>query len=251
MRLQNKTVLVTGGAHGIGKAMVERFAAEGAAVICADLHAAAGLLSATAATVCHVSLDVSDVGSWQALEAELTQSGIQLDCLVNNAGIVAGLPITELDLEAWQRILAVNLTGAMLGCQVAIRNMQRSGGGSIINVASTVAGLGLANDAAYTASKAGLAGLTRSIATHCALERMNIRCNSLSPGPTRTDILEKAIAADPAVAEALERMTPGGRLAAPDEIASLAVFLASDDASYCNGANFLADGGLSSAHPRM
>ena len=251
MRLQNKTVLVTGGAHGIGKAMVERFAAEGAAVICADLHAAAGLPSATAATVCHVSLDVSDAGSWQALEAELTQSGIQLDCLVNNAGIVAGLPITELDLETWQRILAVNLTGAMLGCQLAIRNMQRSGGGSIINVASTVAGLGLANDAAYTASKAGLAGLTRSIATHCALERMNIRCNSLSPGPTRTDILEKAIAADPAVAEALERMTPGGRLAAPDEIASLAVFLASDDASYCNGANFLADGGLSSAHPRM
>lgn len=249
MRLRNKTILVTGGAQGIGKAMVDRFAAEGAEVICADLPRDRVLPGASAA-IHHLDLDVSDAASWAAVEARLNHDGIHLDCLVNNAGIVSGLPITELDMASWQRILAVNLTGAMLGCQLAIRNM-RAAGGSIINVASTVAGLGLANDAAYTASKAGLAGLTRSVATHCALERMNIRCNSLSPGPTHTEILDKAMAADPAVAEALERMTPVGRLGTPAEIASLAVFLASDDASYCNGANFLADGGLSSAHPRM
>jgi NAD(P)-dependent dehydrogenase (short-subunit alcohol dehydrogenase family) len=244
MRLAGKVALVTGAASGIGAAIARRFAAEGAIVHAADLADGGGLLR----------LDVTREEDWQAAMARIASDHGRLDVLVNNAGIVSNLAIDAMTLAMWNRVMAVNVTGAMLGCRAAIALMcDRDAGSSasIINIASTTSFLGLANDVVYTASKAAVVGLTKSVATWCALQGLPIRVNTLHPGATLTAILRDHIAARPEMKAAFDRMAPIGRMADPDEQAALAVFLASDDSSYSTGAAFVADGGLTAAHPTM
>ena len=254
MRLSGKIALVTGAASGIGEAIARRFVAEGAIVYLADTGIAAGEAIAAEIGAAFVALDVTSEAAWTAAAARIRADHGRLDVLVNNAGIVSNQSIGEATLDGWSRVMAVNVTGPMLGCRAAIalmRDLPAGRGGSIVNVASTVSFLGLANDAAYTTSKAAVVGLTKSVATWCALERLPIRVNTLHPGTTLTAILQGHIDAQPALRATFDGMSPMGRMADASEQAALAVFLASDESSYCTGGAFVADGGLTAAHPTM
>ena len=253
-RLAGKVAIVTGGASGIGAATIRRFRAEGAEVLLCDLDTESGERVALESGALFHAHDVTVEDDWQrAIDLVLSRHG-RLDVIMNNAGIVSHQDITTTTLESWHRVIAVNLTGSMLGCRFGIEAMRRNPGGasgSLVNVGSTTSFLGLASDLVYTTTKSGIVGLTRSIATWCALEGLNIRCNSLHPGATRTEILRKVFAENPGIEAKVNAMSPTGRMAEPEEIAALALYLASDDSSYSTGAQFLADGGLSNAHPVM
>ena len=252
-RLSNKRAVITGGASGIGEGMVRRFAAEGARVIVADLHVAAGSRVATECPAQFIELDVSAEAQWQSLETTIRADYGRLDILVNNAGVVSNLNIAEVDLAAWQRLMAINLTGVMLGCRMAVNVMRDNpdpAGGSIINTASSTSYLAIP-DVAYTTSKAGVVGLTKSVAVHCANEGLNIRCNSVHPGATLTNILKTAIEQAPEIREACEKMSPLNRMGTVEEVAAMAVFLASDEASFCTGGQYAVEGGTVSQHPKM
>ena len=252
-RLSNKIAVITGGASGIGEGMVKRFAAEGARVIVADVDVAAGSRVATECAAQFIELDVSAEAQWQSLETTIRADYGRLDILVNNAGVVSNLNIAEVDLAAWQRLMAINLTGVMLGCRMAVNVMRDNpdpAGGSIINTASSTSYLAIP-DVAYTTSKAGVVGLTKSVAVHCANEGLNIRCNSVHPGATLTNILKTAIEQAPEIREACEKMSPLNRMGTVEEVAAMAVFLASDEASFCTGGQYAVEGGTVSQHPKM
>jgi len=252
-RLSNKIAVITGGASGIGEGMVKRFAAEGARVIVADVDVAAGSRVATESAAQFIELDVSAEAQWQSLETTIRADYGRLDILVNNAGVVSNLNIAEVDLAAWQRLMAINLTGVMLGCRMAVNVMRDNpdpAGGSIINTASSTSYLAIP-DVAYTTSKAGVVGLTKSVAVHCANEGLNIRCNSVHPGATLTNILKTAIEQAPEIREACEKMSPLNRMGTVEEVAAMAVFLASDEASFCTGGQYAVEGGTVSQHPKM
>ena len=252
-RLSNKIAVITGGASGIGEGMVRRFAAEGARVIVADVDVAAGSRVATECAAQFIELDVSAEAQWQSLETTIRADYGRLDILVNNAGVVSNLNIAEVDLAAWQRLMAINLTGVMLGCRLAVNVMRDNpdpAGGSIINTASSTSYLAIP-DVAYTTSKAGVVGLTKSVAVHCANEGLNIRCNSVHPGATLTNILKTAIEQAPEIREACEKMSPLNRRGTVEEVAAMAVFLASDEASFCTGGQYAVEGGTVSQHPKM
>ena len=252
-RLSNKIAVITGGASGIGEGMVRRFAAEGARVIVADVDVAAGSRVATECNAQFIELDVSAEGQWQSLETTIRADYGRLDILVNNAGVVSNLNIAEVDLAAWQHLMAINLTGVMLGCRMAVNVMRDNpdpAGGSIINTASSTSYLAIP-DVAYTTSKAGVVGLTKSVAVHCANEGLNIRCNSVHPGATLTNILKTAIEQAPEIREACEKMSPLNRMGTVEEVAAMAVFLASDEASFCTGGQYAVEGGTVSQHPKM
>lgn len=253
-RLKGKIAVVTGGGSGIGEAIVKRFVEEGASVIMTDRDETAGNAVAAETGVQFLLHDVASESGWTEVMKATRERFGYLDILVNNAGIVSNQSIGQTDLDTWNRILAVNLTGAMLGCREAIPLMQYKPGGangSLLNVASTVALLGLAFDAAYTASKAAVVGLTKSVAAWCASEGLDIRCNSLHPGATYTAILQSHVAADPALYDKFSQMAPVGRMARVEEIANLALYLASDESSYSTGGQFVVDGGITSTHPSM
>ena len=252
-RLQNKVAVVTGGASGIGEGIVRRFCAEGAKVLLADVDEANGSRVAAECGAEFTRLDVSSADSWQSLESKIRDDKVQLDIMVNNAGVVTGLDITAVTVEAWQQLMSINLMGMMLGCQTAIALMRESSGssgGSIINTASSTSYLAIP-DVAYTTSKAGVVGLTKSVAVHCANEVFNIRCNSIHPGATLTNILKTAIEQAPEVEDACKKMSPLNRMGTVEEVAAMALFLASDEASFCTGGQYAVEGGTVSQHPKM
>jgi NAD(P)-dependent dehydrogenase (short-subunit alcohol dehydrogenase family) len=170
------------------------------------------------------------------------------------AGIVSNQSIADANVATWNRLLAVNLTGMMLGCRTAIDLMHENpdtSGGAIVNTASSTSYLAIPSDVAYTTSKAGVVGLTKSVAVYCATEGLNIRVNSIHPGATLTNILRKALVDTPFIEDRLKRMSPMGRLGTVEEVAAMALFLASDEASFCTGGQFPVEGGTVSEHPRM
>lgn len=253
-RLESKVALVTGGASGIGAAMARRFAKEGATVYLADRSEDAGQRIADACGGQFIALDVASEQGWASAMARIEREQGRLEVLCNNAAIVSNQSIGDTQTADWDRVLAVNVTGMMLGCRAAIGMMRQlvdGRSGSIVNTASTTSLMGLAFDAAYTTSKHAVLGLSRSIAAWCAQERLPIRCNTLHPGTTLTGILQGHIDTDPSLKAVFDGMSPMGRMATPDEMANLALFLASDDSSYCTGAAFVADGGLTATHPAM
>ncbi|WP_428310504.1 SDR family NAD(P)-dependent oxidoreductase [Hydrocarboniphaga sp.] len=253
MRLKDKIALVTGAASGIGEAIARRFAQEGATVYVADVAQAAGERVAAEVGGHFLQLDVTVEADWSAAMQHIADRHQRLDALVNNAAIISNASIDSIDLQSWNRVLAVNLTGPMLGCRAAIAMMRRNAtpGGSIVNLGSTTSFLGLPNDVIYTTTKTGVLGLTRSAAVQCARQGWNIRINSLHPGTTDTAILQGHIAQDPSMLGRFNAMSPMGRMAQPREIAALALFLVSDEASYCTGGAYTADGGLGATHPGM
>lgn len=250
-RMQDKVVVITGGASGIGEGMVRRFAAEGARVILADVNADSGQAVASDTGASWVEHDVADPESWASLEARIARDHGSLDALMNNAGVVSNQTIEEVSVASWNHLMSINLVGMMLGCQSAIRLMRDNpGGGAIVNTASTTSYLAIP-DVAYTTSKAAVVGLTKSVAVHCATSGLNIRVNSIHPGATLTNILKTALEATPEMEASLNRMSPMGRLGTVDEVAAMALFLASEDASFCTGGQYAVEGGTVSEHPRM
>lgn len=252
-RLDGKVALITGGASGIGAATARAFVQEGARVIVADVQADLGAEVAREVDGVFVHLDVAHEPDWRRAEASIQKSHGRLDVLFNNAGIVCGQTIEDADLATWNRVIGINLTGVMLGCQTGIRLMKanpRGARGSLINTASTAA-YGALPDVAYSSTKSAVRLLTKSVAVHCARAGYAIRCNSLHPGATDTPILSAALQARPQMRAAFDGMSPMGRMGEPGEIAAMAVFLASDESSYVTGAEMLVDGGMMAGHPGL
>ena len=249
-RLDGKVAVITGAAGGIGREAALLFSAEGASVVVADVTREAGEKTAADCrdAVFH-SVDVSDATSVRALYAAAVQRYGGVDILYNNAGIMPpdddSILVTEPD--AWDRVQAVNAKGVFLCCKFGIPRLLERGGGSVINVASFVALLGAAtSQIAYTASKGAVLSMSRELAVQFA--RQGVRVNALCPGPVETPLLMRLFAGDPAAYERRRVHLPMGRLATAHEIASAALFLASDESSYVNGSTFLVDGGLSAAY---
>ena len=252
MRLQGKVVLITGAGSGIGRATALRFAAEGARIVAVDIapsneetvaevNAAGGEAIAVRADVAVESDVAAAVGR---AEAEFGR----LDVAFNNAGIMLDADTDAISTgdETIDRTFDVNVKGVLYGCKHAIEAMRRSGGGSIINTASFVASMGAATpQIAYTASKGAVLSLTRELAVVHARE--NIRVNALSPGPLRTEMLMSFLDTPEKRQRRLVHV-PMGRFGEADEMASAALFLASDDSSYMTGANLQVDGGLTAAY---
>ena len=250
---ENRVVIITGGASGIGEGMVRRFQIAGAKIILTDINAIDGERIAGQCGATFFEHDVSSQEGWEELTKKVEADYGRLDALLNNAGIVSNLDITQVDLAGWNKILEVNITGMMLGCQAAIALMRENpggSGGSIVNTASSTSYLAIP-DVAYTTSKSAVVGLTKSVAIFCANEGLNIRCNSLHPGATLTKITKTAIEKNPALESALNRMSPLGRMGTLEEVAAMAMFLASDESSFCTGGQFPVEGGTVSEHPKM
>jgi 3(or 17)beta-hydroxysteroid dehydrogenase len=248
-RLAGKAAFVTGGASGIGCAIATRFVAEGARVAIADLDEAAArrLAVELGAAAAAVPLDVADEAGWiAALDAAAAALG-RLDILVNNAGIGPAGTIEKTSLDEWRRVHAVNLDGVFLGCKHALPHLRRAGGGSIINMSSIAGLIGTPTLVAYGSSKAAVRVLTKSVALYCAHRKDDIRCNSIHPAFTATPMVESMIAAARRPDEArraLEAQIPLGRLGRAEEVAAMAVYLASDESRLVTGAEFVIDGGL-------
>jgi NAD(P)-dependent dehydrogenase (short-subunit alcohol dehydrogenase family) len=249
-RLDGKVAVITGAGGGMGREAALLFSEEGAQVCVADVDVeAAERTAADAGNAFAVGVDVADSDSVREMYEQTAARFGGIDVLYNNAGISPAdddsILVTEPD--AWQRVQDVNAKGVYLCCKHGIPHLQRRGGGSIINVASFVALVGAAtSQVSYTASKGAVLSLSRELAVQFARE--GIRVNALCPGPVETPLLLRIFGDDPAAYERRRIHLPMGRLAKPREIVNAALFLASDESSYVNGATFLVDGGLTAAY---
>ena len=251
-RLRDKVALITGGGQGIGRAAALLFAAEGAAVVVADVNRESG--QSTAEEIRRLGgkggfrrTDVSRSDEVRALMEWVGREQGRLDVLYNNASVfLPGQdgPVTEISEDSWDRVLAVNLKSIYLACKYGIPLMLRSGGGSIINTASSAAVIGIPGCDAYTATKGATLSLSRSLAVEYGPK--NIRVNCIAPAGIQTPMLGSSNLEDSTFDEErfLALRTPSRRYGQPEEIARLALFLASEEASYINGAVIVADGGI-------
>ncbi|HEX8105503.1 MAG TPA: SDR family oxidoreductase [Solirubrobacteraceae bacterium] len=241
-RLAGKVCVITGAAGGIGAEAVRLFGEEGATVVGVDLaEGAPGDLSLQA--------DVASEPDVERIYTQTRETYGRIDVLFNNAGISPAddRSVVETGLDAWHRVIEVNLTSVFLCCKHGIPHLLEKGGGSVINTASFVATMGAAtSQIAYTASKGGVLALSRELGVEFA--RRGIRVNALCPGPVDTPLLRDLYAADPRQAARRMIHLPPGRFAQADEIARGALFLASDESSYVNATAFMVDGGLSGAY---
>ncbi|AZS83021.1 SDR family oxidoreductase [Streptomyces griseoviridis] len=234
-RLTGKVALVTGGSRGIGRGIVEAFAAEGAVVVSADLDE----VGPPVPGVEEIRLDVTDEDGWSAAVAGVERRHGRLDVLVNNAGLISYEPIETLTLDEWNRVVGVDQTGVFLGMRAAIPALRRAGGGSIINLSSAWGVVGGVGTHAYHASKGAVRSMTRNAAITYAPDR--IRANAVIPGWIATPLTD----AQPAdLNAAVLAGTPMRRGGTPAEIAHGCVYLASDESSYVTGTDLVIDGGL-------
>ena len=248
-RLKDKVCVITGAGGGMGADAAELFTEEGAQVVVADVNGAAAQEVAARVGGLAVEVDVADEESVKAMYAAAKAEYGGIDVLYNNAGISPAdddsVLVTELD--AWERVQAINTRGVFLCCKYGIPYLLERGGGSVINVASFVALVGAAtSQISYTASKGAVLAMTRELGVQFA--RLGVRVNALCPGPVETPLLLAIWGDDPAAAQRRLVHIPMGRLAQPREIVNAALFLASDESSYVNAATFVVDGGLSGAY---
>jgi 3-oxoacyl-[acyl-carrier protein] reductase len=247
-RLSGKTALVTGAGTGIGRAVAERFAAEGARVVIADRDeaAATSVAAALGFDVARAAvMDISNETQVEAAFSELNDAGWSPNVVVANAGVQLfghDAKIADLDLSVWQRTIDINLTGTFLTVKYAVQSMLQHGGGSIIFTGSPTALNGEGADfTAYSSSKAGMHGLARAVAA--AYARDGIRVNTVVPGYTETSLVS-AIINDPESRAAIIGRIPMGRAGSPRDVEGIMVYLASDDAAFATGGTFTIDGGM-------
>ncbi|MFZ4406006.1 MAG: SDR family NAD(P)-dependent oxidoreductase [Paracraurococcus sp.] len=255
-RLAGRVALVTGGASGIGRAIVARFAREGAAVVIADITTDVreggtptyAMLAAEGLPVSHIIADVSDEAECEAAVAATLARHGRLDILVNDAAIGLGKPLLDCTRAEWDRVLAVNLTGCFLMSRAALRHMVTQAPpadgppdvrGRIVNISSQHGMVASPEDIAYGTSKAGVAYLTRQVAVDYAAQ--GILCNAVAPGKILTGKPGRAV--EPRWLDYSQSRTPWPRLGRPEDVAGAALFLASDDAQYVTGENLMVDGG--------
>jgi NAD(P)-dependent dehydrogenase (short-subunit alcohol dehydrogenase family) len=239
-RFEGRVALVTGGASGIGKATAKRIAEEGGSVVIADVQDAAGAAVAeeierSGGTASYVHLDVTDEEGWAAAVASTVEAYGGLDILVNNAGIGDTDPIEATSVDTWNKVVAVTQTSVFLGMKAAAEALKRSGRGAVVNISSMYGIVGSGVSPAYHAAKGAVRLLTKTAALGWA--PAGVRVNSVHPGYIDTPILGDTDR------DALSGATPMGRLGKPEEIAAMITFLASDEASFATGAEFVVDGG--------
>jgi len=260
MRLKDKVAIITGAASGIGKASAIVFGREGAKVMCADVNgegaeATARQIADTSGEAASIRVDVASEPDVQEMISATVSRWGRLDVLYNNAGIGFGMPVTEVSVEDWDRLMNINLKGVFLGCKHAIPEMLKNGGGSIVNTASDAGLIGTAMLSTYCASKGGVVMLTKSLAVEWA--QQGIRVNCVCPGVIRTPILDSFIAQARRVQGASpedvwKRMAaahPMNRVGEPEEVGKAVAFLASDDASFITGVALSVDGGFAAGPP--
>ncbi len=241
-RLDGKVALVTGGARGQGAAEAALFRSEGAAVVLTDVLDAEGERTAAAIGGRYLHHDVTSEKDWERVVAEVLDRHDRLDILVNNAGIWMTGRLTDTLLADYRRVIEVNQVGVFLGMQAAARPMRAARSGSIINI-SSIAGLrGAMSGFAYGASKWAVRGMTKSAAQE--LGPFGVRVNSIHPGLIETAMLHQLPGWDAGATPAYLQRIPMGRTAEAEEVARLALFLASDDSAYCTGGEFIIDGGM-------
>lgn len=266
-RLEGKAALVTGAASGIGRACAARFAAEGASVIVSDLDLSGAQTAARdiGSGAEPMLLDVREERHWADAMASIRERFGRLDVLVNNAGITGFVPDSgphdpeHATLAAWRAVHATNLDGVFLGCRAAIAIMKPplGRGGSIINISSRSGMVGISRAAAYASSKAGVRNHTKSVALYCAEMKYGIRCNSIHPGAILTPMWDPLLGATAeerkAAIASFAAEVPLGRMGSSEDVAHMALYLASEESAYVTGAEFTIDGGIlagSSAAPR-
>ena len=247
-RLDGKVALISGGAQGMGATEARMFAQEGAKVVIGDVLDAEGAsvaagIAESGGDALFVHLDVTDEEAWRsAIVAAVTTFG-KLDVLVNNAAIWRGGRVADTTVEDWEAVLAVNAKGVFLGTKLAIPEMTKAGGGSIVNISSAAGLVGSSRNSAtaYTASKGAVRLLTKDTAVQYAKE--GIRANSIHPGAVDTPMIQQVFQGDQRSIEEARVRNPLGRIGTPEDVAYGALFLASDESSFMTGSELVIDGG--------
>jgi NAD(P)-dependent dehydrogenase (short-subunit alcohol dehydrogenase family) len=249
-RLQDKVTIITGGASGMGRVAARMFAAEGAKVVVADVTAPAAQsvvdeVTSAGGTAIAVVADVSKEPDAKRMIDETVAAFGRVDVLYNNAGIMpeADHSVIDTSVDDWDRVMAVNVRGVFLGCKYAIPRMLEQGSGSVINISSFVALVGCSNPQdAYTASKGAVLALTKSLAVQFAPK--GVRTNAICPGPVETPLLMSWLVKDEEAKRIRLARNPTGRFGKPEEIVNMAIYLASDESKWTNGAAMVVDGGI-------
>lgn len=246
-RVDGKVAIVTGAASGLGKADAQRLAEEGAKLVLTDINADAGMTVAKECGAEFVVQDVGDESSWRALIEMTVETFGRLDVLVNNAGIAHIANIETTTMDQWRDTMRVHLDGTFFGCQHAIPAMTKSGGGSIINVSSIAALVGIPSYLAYSAAKGGIRSMSKSIAMYCREQRNGIRCNSIHPGSISTPMVHTALETLVGI-NLMEQEDPEATrielgIGEPVDVANLILFLASDESKHITGAELVIDNG--------
>jgi len=243
--LEGKVALVTGAGRGIGKAIAERLAAEGAKVAVADIDPATA--AATAAEIGRgaiaVTMDVTDGASVRDAVAETAKQLGPIDVLVNNAGWDKIEPFVKSQEETWDRVIAINLKGPIRCARAVLDSMIERRSGKIVSIGSDAGRVGSSGEAVYSAAKAGVIGFGRTLAREVA--RYGINVNVVCPGPTNTPLLQETVGGNEKLMASLKQAIPLGRTGEPDDLASAVAFLASDDAGFITGQTLSVSGGLS------
>ena len=253
LSLAGKVALITGAARGIGAAAARLAVGRGAKVVIADRRAdegevlAAELNALSSGAAKYVELDIGDEAAWQAGVAACEAEFGKLDILVNNAGVIRVQPIKEMSGETFQKVMNINLLGTFLGVKYGSEAIARAGGGAIVNLSSVQGLEGREGFAAYSASKFGVRGLTKTAAIE--LGPLGIRVNTVIPGPTKTKMTERPGWSDEDYDRAYKGY-PLGRMAEASEVAEVILFLASDAGSFCTGGDYTVDGGVTVGKPR-
>jgi NAD(P)-dependent dehydrogenase (short-subunit alcohol dehydrogenase family) len=250
MRLQDKVSIITGGASGMGRVAARMFAAEGAQVVVADVTEPAAQsvvdeVTAAGGRAIAVAADVSKEADAKRMVDAAVEAFGRVDVLYNNAGIMpeADHSVIDTSVEDWDRVMAVNVRGVFLGCKYAIPKMVEQGSGSVINISSFVALIGCSNPQdAYTASKGAVLALTKSLAVQFAPK--GVRTNAICPGPVETPLLMDWLVKDEEAKRIRLARNPTGRFGKPEEIVHMAIYLASDESRWTNGAALVVDGGI-------
>lgn len=243
-RLENKVAIITGGSGGMGETHARRFVKEGAKVVIGDIVEEKGqaLAEELGDNVIFVKLDVTDEKDWTNVVNVTEETFGPVDILVNNAGIAPNDTMKDLDVDLYRKVIEINQDGTIYGMKAVYPSMKKTESGSIVNISSMSGLVAAPYTTSYTTSKFAVRGVSKAAAIEFAED--NIRVNSVHPGTIATEMLENLDADSQAMIDDLTARIPLGRFAQADEITNLVLFLASDEASYCTGAEFTADGGL-------